>query len=188
MTGFDLDPLLLDRRGISTQVSRAALVREVARGNPGKAGANFRELPFLLGEAEDVLYVFWDVVVLADRTHRRIETGGIGIGAPILDGALVVGAGSSGGRIVESRRREQVATGVLAVTTRNLLFHGPDVAFRIPLERIVSMDGDARGVTVFEDGMPARTLVTGDGRFTGHLVRAAARSATTCRSRSMPGD
>jgi hypothetical protein len=80
--------------------------------------------------------------------------------------------GSFRGHPVETTERVHVDTGILAVTTKHIYFHGSTKSFRVRFDKIVSFTPYSNGIGIQRDASTAKpqVFVTGDGWFTYNLL------------------
>lgn len=103
--------------------------------------------PFRFMKSEHLIYVLPSVGYREKRVKREVIGRSAGSSVRVARG-LSLRAGVSRGTPIERDELVNRGTGILAVTTKHIYFHG-ERAFRIPFSKIVSIEAysDAVGIT-----------------------------------------
>ena len=150
---FDLNETILSQQGEFFDVFKmSTLLNALNRGILPRPDldafkARFGRLPFNLMKSEVLLWVFDDVGYGEQITHREYRGSSIGMSIRVAKG-VYVRPGSFRGRPVETTSMERTDDGLFGLTTKHIYFKGQNKAFRVRLEKIVSLDPyqDALGI------------------------------------------
>lgn len=161
----------LDKNGAYTKFVRGAVLRELMEGKIPKRCQPIGALPFNFQRSETLIWIFSNVAYYEDKTRRRYVGGSQGVSFRIAKG-LYYRVGSFRGHPVETTERVHVDTGILAVTTKHIYFHGSTKSFRVRFDKIVSFTPYSDGIGIQRDASTAKpqVFVTGDGWFTYNLL------------------
>lgn len=161
----------LDKNGAYTKFVRGAVLRELMEGKIPKRCQPVGALPFNFQRSETLIWIFNNVAYYEDKTRRRYVGGSQGVSFRIAKG-LYYRVGSFRGHPVETTERVHVDTGILAVTTKHIYFHGSTKSFRVRFDKIVSFTPYSDGIGIQRDASTAKpqVFVTGDGWFTYNLL------------------
>lgn len=150
---FELSEGILNQQGEFFDVFRmSALLNALNRGllpRPDLDGFNaqFGRLPFNLMKSEVLLWVFGGVGYGEQVVQREYRGSSMGVSFRVAKG-VYVRPGSFRGRTVETTSMERTDDGLFGLTTKHIYFKGQTKAFRVRLEKIVSLDPyqDALGI------------------------------------------
>ena len=161
----------LDKNGAYTKFVRGAVLRELMEGKIPKRCQPVGALPFNFQRSETLIWIFNNVAYYEDKTRRRYVGGSQGVSFRIAKG-LYYRVGSFRGHPVETTERVHVDTGILAVTTKHIYFHGSTKSFRVRFDKIVSFTPYSDGIGIQRDASTAKpqVFITGDGWFTYNLL------------------
>lgn len=161
----------LDKNGAYTKFVRGAVLRELMEGKIPKRCQPVGALPFNFQRSETLIWIFNNVAYYEDKTRRRYVGGSQGVSLRIAKG-LYYRVGSFRGHPVETTERVHVDTGILAVTTKHIYFHGSTKSFRVRFDKIVSFTPYSDGIGIQRDASTAKpqVFITGDGWFTYNLL------------------
>jgi hypothetical protein len=161
----------LDKNGAYTKFVRGAVLRELMEGKIPKRCQPVGALPFNFQRSETLIWIFNNVAYYEDKTRRRYVGGSQGVSFRIAKG-VYYRVGSFRGHPVETTERVHVDTGILAVTTKHIYFHGSTKSFRVRFDKIVSFTPYSNGIGIQRDASTAKpqVFVTGDGWFTYNLL------------------
>ncbi len=106
-------------------------------------------VPFKLQKNEKWILAVNDVAYAEMRTKREVVGRSAGASVRVMKG-VSVRAGASRGTPVEKDVLTPRGSGTFALSTKHVFFHG-DRSFRIPLGKIVSVQGSLRGLEIVRD-------------------------------------
>ena len=106
-------------------------------------------LPFRFMKSEHLIYAFSNVRYLEMRIKREIVSRSAGTSVRVTKG-VYVRAGQSRGTPVETDEFADRGTGLMAITTKHLYFHG-ERSFRLNLSKIVSVQPVQGGIMITRD-------------------------------------
>jgi hypothetical protein len=157
---FDLGETILNRQGFFDLFKMMSLLNALSRGILPRPdldlfNARFGRLPFNLMKSEALLWVFGDVGYGEQITHREYQGSSMGMSIRIASG-VYVRPGSFRGRTVETISMEHTDDGLFGITTKHIYFKGQNKAFRVRLEKIVSLDPYQDGLGIMRDTARAK--------------------------------
>ena len=160
--------------------SKIAMARALAAILAGQAtphamtryGYDIPHLPFLLQSTETLVWAFPSTLYYEEKTRRHRVSQSQGVSMRVAKG-LYVRTGSSQGYTVEETGMEYQDVGVLAITTKHIIFAGDSKSVRIPYKKIVVIQPYTDGFGIMRDTATARlqNFVTQRGWFSYNLVR-----------------
>ena len=161
--GFDLGEAELNQVGAFDAFRMLSLLNVLNRGilprpDIDSFTAQFGRLPFNLMKSEVLLWVFGDVGYGEQITHREYQGSSMGVSIRIAKG-VYVRPGSFRGRTVETTSMEHTDDGLFALTTKHIYFKGQNKAFRVRLDKIVSLDPYQDGLGIMRDTARAKPEV-----------------------------
>lgn len=173
---FGLSQTDLDRNGAFTRTAKAGLIREVLNGVIPDRYKLDGTLPINFQKSEQVVWVFARVKYLEDKVRRQYVGGSQGMSFKVGKG-VYYRVGAFKGRSIESTERVHIDTGLLAVTSKHIYFHGTAKSFKIPYPKIVSFEPFKDGIGVMRDAQTAKPqiFVTEDGWFSYNLIANLAK-------------
>ena len=107
------------------------------------------DVPFKLQKNEKWILAVNDVAYAEMRTKREIVGRSAGASVRVMKG-VSVRTGASRGTPVEKDVLTPRGSGTFALSTKHVFFHG-ERSFRIPLGKIVSVQGSPRGLEIVRD-------------------------------------
>ena len=119
--------------------------------------ANF---PLVLMKSEKVVHTAW-VDFYEERTRTSYVGGSDGVSIRVAKGAYYRTSGFKGERIQE-HEMELIDSGLFALTTKHIYFHGDRKSFRTRLDRIVAIEPFEDGIGIRKEGTTARPQIFKD--------------------------
>ncbi|AMW32754.1 hypothetical protein SAMN04488510_10246 [Fervidobacterium changbaicum] len=173
---FGLSQYELDKNGMYTRLVQAAVLRDVLEGKVPQRLTVAGTLPFNFQKNESLVWVFKSVKYYEQRTRREYVGASQGVSIRIARG-VYYRVGGFKGYPIEKVEKVHVDTGMLAITTKHIYFHGSVKSFRIPYSKIVSFTPYSDGFGINKDAASAKPQIfeTGDGWFVYNLVVNLAR-------------
>jgi len=161
----------LNRNGAYMRVAHAAVLRDLSEGKMPNRMTFEGNLRFNFQKAEQLVWVFQRVKYYEQKTRREYVGGSVGVSARVAKG-LYLRTSSFRGHPVETTETVHLDTGTVAVTDKHIYFGGSVKSFRIPYNKVVSLQPYSDGIGVQRDAATAKPqiFVTGDGWFTYNLV------------------
>lgn len=130
------------------------------------------DVPFKLQKSEKWLLAVNNVAYAEMRTKREVVGKSAGVSVRVMKG-VSVRTGASKGTPVETDVLTPRGSGTFALSTKHVFFHG-ERSFRIPLGKIVSVQGTPRGLEVVRDRASAQPEYFGiagsDAEFVADLI------------------
>lgn len=107
--------------------------------------------PFMLSKGEHLLWLFRDVTLQMQKTRRETVGRTRGMSVRVCRG-VYYRTGGFRGTPVETTYMDRIGTGSACLTDKNLYFHCPQKALKIPLDKILSLDPYSNGLGLQKDG------------------------------------
>ncbi len=107
--------------------------------------------PFLLSKNEHMLWLFRDVTLQMQKVRRETVGRTRGVSVRVCRG-VYYRTGGFRGHPVETTYMQYVGTGSVCLTDKNLYFHSPEKAMKIPFSKIISLDPYSNGLGIQKDG------------------------------------
>lgn len=160
---FNLNEEELSKTGAFRVFKMLSLLNVVNRGilprpDLDSFTVEFGRLPFNFMKSEVLLWVFGDVGYGEQITHREYRGSSMGVSIRVAKG-VYVRPGSFRGRTVETTSMEHTDDGLFGITTKHIYFKGQNKAFRVRLDKIVSLDPYADGLGIMRDTARAKPEV-----------------------------
>jgi len=162
----------LDRRGYYSKFVKSIVLREVMEGKvPESVKIRVENVDINFQKDEKLIWIFTDVDYLEARTVRRYSGSSSGLSIRIAKG-VYFHTGNFRGNPIETTEVVRVDTGIVAVTTKHIYFHGSVKSFRIPYKKIISFVPFSDGIGFFKDSPSSKLqcFKTNDGWFTYNLI------------------
>lgn len=173
---FALSQSDLDKNGVLTKTTKAAVLRDVLNGVIPKRVSVDGNLPINLQKGEQIIWAFPNSKYVEDKTRRQFVGSSQGVSVRVMKG-VYYRVGAFKGQAVEHTERVHIDSGLVVVTNKNVYFAGPRKSVRIPYSKIVSFEPFSDGIGIMRDTATAKPqiFVTGDGWFTYNLIRNLAQ-------------
>ena len=130
------------------------------------------DVPFKLQKNEKWLLAVNNVAYAEMRTKREVVGRSAGASVRVMKG-VSVRTGASRGTPVETDVLTPRGSGTFAVSTKHVFFQG-DRSFRIPMAKIVSVQGSPEGLEIVRDRASAQPeyfgIVGSDAQFVADLI------------------
>lgn len=107
--------------------------------------------PFMLAKNETMLWLFRDVTLQMQKVRRQTVGRTRGVSVRVCRG-VYYRTGGFKGTPVETTYMDTIGTGCVCLTDRNLYFHCPGKALKIPFNKILSLDPYTNGLGIQKDG------------------------------------
>jgi len=154
-----------------SRVVKAAVIRDILRGNLPQRMTIDGNVPINFQKGEQFVWAFPHTDYLEDRTRRQYVGGSQGVSVRVMKG-VYYRVGAFKGEAVDRNVRIHVDSGLFAVTNKNVYFVGPVKSLRIAYAKVLTFQSFSNGVGIVRDSANAKPqiFVTGDGWFTYNLV------------------
>lgn len=166
----------LDRRGIYTQLIKAAVLREVLEGKIPER-VQVEGLGINLQKSERIVWLFGGTEYLTFKTTRTYKGSSHGLSIRIMKGVYYRPSVFQA-TPVQSTELVSHGTGDFVVTNKHVYFMGRSKTFRIPYQKIVAFEPYQDGIGLQRAAATAKPerFKTGDGWFTYNLVMNLAQT------------
>lgn len=147
-----LSQRVLNARRSLEKVVQSKVLQELFNGQvPSPRITISGNFPFLLGKNEHLLWLFRDVTLLMQKVRRETVGRSRGVSVRICRG-VYYRTGGFRGHPVETTYMQRIGTGSVCITDKNLYFHCPEKAMKIPFKKILSLDPASNGLGIQKDG------------------------------------
>jgi hypothetical protein len=172
MSALGLDKSALDQAGITTQLVKALILKDLNEGVVSPRTTVGTQLPVVLKKDETVLWIFNQVTRCESKTKVTYEGGSHGVSFRIMKG-VSYRVGGSKGRRVENTALVQVGTGDLVVTSNSVYFIAGSGTKRMTLATIVSVHNYDDGIAVTPSRGKDQIFLLDDPIFAANLILKA---------------
>ncbi len=128
---------------------------QIPRFDRRAARARFGRFPFNLMKSEEMVWVFREVPYYEQVTTREFQGSSLGVSVRVAKG-VYLRPGAFRGRTVSSSSMQRTDTGTMGITTKHIYFGGTQKAFRVRLDRIVSIMPYSDGLGIMRDRARAK--------------------------------
>ena len=155
---------------------KATALRDLTQGKVPHRFTLTGNLPLNLQKDETLVWAFANTRYFEEKTHREYVGGSAGVSVRVMKG-LYLHTSAFHGNPIDVTTRQQVDSGLFAVTNKNIYFAGAHKSMRIPFAKIVSFQSYTDGIGLVRDAATARqqAFLTGDGWFTYNLITHLAK-------------
>jgi len=171
-THYNFEQNVIDKNGSLQKVVKAAILREILDGQIPENKLNIQgNLPFLLQKNESVIWAFQNVDFYEQRTRTVYQGKTQGVSVRIAKG-LYYRTGSFKGNPVKIEEMKYISRGLVALTNKQIYFASSTKNFKVPFNKIVTIDPYEDGVGLQKDGANTKPQVFKglDGWFTYNLI------------------
>ena len=171
-THYNFEQNVIDKNGSLQKVVKAAILREILDGQIPETKLNIQgNLPFLLQKNENVIWIFQNVDFYEQRTRTVYQGKTQGVSVRIAKG-LYYRTGSFKGNPVKIEEMKYISRGLVALTNKQIYFASSAKNFKVPYNKIVTIDPYEDGVGLQKDGANTKPQVFKglDGWFTYNLI------------------
>ena len=139
---------------------KAALMRDIQAGNITERVTIQGQLPILIGKNEKTIWLFNDVNYYETRTRTQYVGGSQGASIRIMKG-VYYRVGAFKGERIQSDYVNHSDTGHLLITDKHLHFKGGSKAFRVPINKIISVEMLSDGIKIYKESANPRPQAFG---------------------------
>jgi hypothetical protein len=154
----------------AVRLVKAATLRDVSKGMI-RSHIDVPETPLVLRNNETILWLTNNVELHEIKTRTQYVGGGQGLSFRVARGVYYrVGGGR--GQPIQSQSVEMQDRGSLIVTNQNIYFCGPLKSLRLPIKKLVTVQGYSDGISVVRESANPRPIVfkLDDPWFVGNLI------------------
>lgn len=156
---FKVNQDVLNRNGSFTKLRMASILRDLTEGKlPEFKNKLDGSLPFLFQKSESLIWVFRNVEFYEQRIRTEYRGGSQGVSIRIARG-VYYRTSSFKGRPVQFSEMKYIGTGLFALTTKHVYFGSPEKKFKIPFDKLISMEPYEDGIGLHKDGASAKPQV-----------------------------
>lgn len=138
------------------KIHQSEILRQLQSGLPLKPSPT--SIPIMLSQGEIVIWTYNNVCMYQEKITREWVGRHSGMSFRIMKG-IYYRTGGSKGRPVERSSMENIGTGILVLTNKNICFHSHNCSIKIPYKKIVGMTPYSDGIEIHQDGAKAQRQV-----------------------------
>lgn len=156
---FKVNQDVLNRNGSFTKLRMSSILRDLTEGKlPEFKNKLDGSLPFLFQKSESLIWVFRNVEFYEQRIRTEYRGGSQGVSIRIARG-VYYRTSSFKGRPVQFSEMKHIGSGLFALTTKHVYFGSPEKKFKIPFDKLISMEPYEDGIGLHKDGVSAKPQV-----------------------------
>lgn len=171
-THYNFEQDVIDKNGSFQKVLKAAILREILDGKIPETKLNIQgNLPFLLQKSENVIWIFQNVDFFERRTRTVYQGNSQGVSMRIAKG-VYYRVGAFKGNAVKIEEMKYISKGLIALTNKQIYFASSEKNFKVPYNKIVTVEPFEDGIGIQKDGANTKPQVFKglDGWFTYNLI------------------
>ncbi len=171
---FSIPQYLLDEKGHLSKLVKAAVLRDLQAGTPKTRVTLDIPLPFKLQAKEVLLWVFPKVRLFERITKREITGRSTGASFRVMKG-VYWRVGAFKGVPVSWEETHHTDTGLLALTSKHIIFSGPVRNQRVAYSKLASIEPYADAIEIQRDAVTAKPQIFRDidGQFAYNVIQFA---------------
>lgn len=146
---YEIPESILDIRDSVSKTVKASILREAGTTGDVFNRLHVDELPIMMQKNEDLVYIFYNVEYLEEKTSTSYEGSSDGFSVRLAKG-LYYRKSAYKGRPVKETGIEFVSKGILFLTDKHIYFWSPSKTLKIKFQKIISL-------TPYEDGLGVQT-------------------------------
>jgi hypothetical protein len=169
---FNFGQEIIDKNGSLQKIVKSSILRDVLNGKPPAAKMNIQgNLPFLLQKSENLIWVFKNIEFYEQRTQTVFHGRSQGLSFRIARG-VYYRTGTFKGYPVKTEEMKYICNGLVGLTDKNIYFSSTMKNFKIPYNKIVTLDPYEDGLGFQKDGVSSKPQIFKglDSWFTYNLI------------------
>ncbi len=173
MRDMNLEQSFLDQLGSFSKLIKSKIIRQITNGEvPEGMQEAVGSTPFMLQKGEYLIWGERNIVQYYEQTTSTHYTGGYaGVGVRVAKG-LYFRTGGFKGKPVHTTEMQYICPGMFGLTNKHIYFYSKSKSFRIPYNKIVTINAHEDAIGIQQDGARSRPQVFQgiDGWFTYNLI------------------
>lgn len=142
----------MDKNGSMQKIVKASILRDILDGKIPESKMNIQgSVSIMLGKSEYIIWIFNGVSYYEERIKTVYKGGSQGVSVRIAKG-FYYRMGSFKGYPVRTEEMSFVANGSVVLTNENIYFLASNKNFKIPYNKILTIDSYEDGVGIQKDG------------------------------------
>jgi hypothetical protein len=169
---YDFAQETLNKGGSIQKVMKALILRDITEGKTSESRLKIEgNLPFMLQKSEVVIWAFENVDYYEQQTRTQFQGRSQGVSIRIAKG-LYYRTGVFKGNPVKISEMKYLGAGLVALTNKNIYFSSSAKSFKVPYNKILTLDPYEDGIGLQKDGTSSKPQVFKglDGWFTYNLI------------------
>jgi hypothetical protein len=159
---YNIEKESIDKHGSVQKIVKASILRDLREGKTPTSRLNITgTLPFILQKSELLIWVFQNVGCCEQRTKTTYEGRSSGVSFRIAKG-VYYRTGAFKGNPVQVNEMRAIGIGLFAVTNKNLYFSSSIKSFKIPIDKILTLNPYEDGIGIQKDGASSKPLIFTD--------------------------
>lgn len=169
---FNFGQEIIDKNGSLQKIVKSSILRDILNGKLPSAKMNIQgNIPFLLQKSESLIWIFKNVEFYEQRTQTVFHGRSQGLSFRIAKG-VYYRTGTFKGYPVKTEEMKYICNGLVGLTDKNLYFSSSMKNFKIPYNKIVTLDPYEDGLGIQKDGSSSKPQILKglDSWFTYNLI------------------
>ena len=169
---FNFGQEIIDKNGSLQRIVKSSILRDILNGKPPAAKMNIQgNLPFLLQKSENIIWIFKNVNFYEQITQTEFQGRSQGLSFRIAKG-VYYRTGTFKGHPVKTEEMKYVSNGLVGLTDKNIYFSSTMKNFKIPYNKILTLDPYEDGLGIQKDGTSSKPQIFKglDSWFTYNLI------------------
>ena len=132
---------------------------------------SYGQLPFVFAKNEKLIWLFQNVKIYEDHFERSYTGGSRGVSVRVAKG-LYLRAGSFKGKPIVTKSLKNFGSGIFAITNKYIYFNSGEKNFKIPFNKILSINPFEDGLGLHREGNRDKKIVLQnfDGIYAYNLI------------------
>ena len=172
ITHYNFEQNVIDKNGSLQKVLNASILRDILNGKIPETRLEIQgNMPFLLQKNENIIWAFQHVDFYEQKT-RTVYTGKIQGASIRIAKGVYYRVRTFKGQPVKIEEMKYISEGLVALTNKQIYFASSTKNFKVPYNKIVTIDPYEDGIGLQKDGVNTKPQVFKglDGWFTYNLI------------------
>jgi len=172
ITHYNFEQNVIDKNGSLQKVLKASILRDILNGKIPETRLEIQgNMPFLLQKNENIIWAFQHVDFYEQKT-RTVYTGKTQGASIRIAKGVYYRVGTFKGQPVKIEEMKYISEGLVALTNKQIYFASSTKNFKVPYNKIVTIDPYEDGIGLQKDGVNTKPQVFKglDGWFTYNLI------------------
>jgi hypothetical protein len=159
---LEIDANLQRSSGLTNRIAKALTLTKLNKGEvPTDIFPIPDNLPFLIQKSETIVWIFDGVSVSERTTQVHYQGSSSGVSIRIMRG-VYYRTGAFKGHPVEVAKMKSMGRGILAFTTKHVLFVSNKTSLKIPISKLVAIQAYENGLQIQRDGVRSKPILLSD--------------------------
>jgi len=167
---FNMDEI--NTNGSLDRIVKSSILRNIFDGIKLESRINITgTLPFVLEKDEIIIWVYTNTQFFEQKIKTHYQGGSQGISVKIAKG-LYYRTSAFKGYPVKTTEMQFISNGITCITEKNIYFASPTKSFKMPYNKLITIDPYEDGIGLQKDGSTAKPIILKgiDGWFTYNVI------------------